>query len=210
MENQVVKMKNTNIDFVEDMVNEIGVFKAAQIIAKSSLLPIQFRDPANVIIAMDLAKRTGISLFAITNSVNIIQGKPCWNSTSIMSMLKNEYNRKGLKVSHKFVGDRDTDDWGCYILVTNDDGDILEQGSTVTISMAKREGWSSKSGSKWNTMPEQMLIYRAYTFFARVAIPELLMGFNHTSEEIEDIHSSNMNRMQVINPFENEGDLEND
>ena len=40
-------------------------------------------------------------------------------------------------------------------------------GATVTIGMAKAEGWVNKTGSKWQTMPELMLAYRAATFFAR-------------------------------------------
>ena len=52
--------------------------------------------------------------------------------------------------------------------------------------MAKKEGWYSKSGSKWQTMPELMLAYRASAFFARVHVPEALMGIS-TAEENEDI-----------------------
>ena len=44
------------------------------------------------------------------------------------------------------------------------------------MKMAKAEGWLSKAGSKWQTMPLQMLQYRAYTFFARVNCPEKLLG----------------------------------
>ena len=52
--------------------------------------------------------------------------------------------------------------------------------------MAKKEGWFNKSGSKWQTMPEQMLRYRAAAFWQRVYCPEISMGFM-TTEEAEDI-----------------------
>ena len=42
------------------------------------------------------------------------------------------------------------------------------------MAMAKAEGWLANS--KWRTMPEQMLAYRAAAFFARVHCPDLLMG----------------------------------
>lgn len=215
MENQIEIKSQTSIsnarstnDFVDGMVSEIGIFKTAQTLAKSSMLPMSFREPANVVIAMDLAARTGISFFAITNSINIIQGRPSWNSTAVMSMLKNYYSRKGLTISHKFIGDREKDNWGCYVVVTNNDGVEVERGSVVDMKLAKAEGWVDKPGSKWKTMPEQMLIYRAYTFFARVAIPDLLMGFNHTTEELEDIQSATVSKMKTVNPFEENDGVE--
>jgi hypothetical protein len=52
--------------------------------------------------------------------------------------------------------------------------------------MAKAEGWLTKTGSKWITMPELMLKYRAAAFFGRLYAPEVLMGMQ-TSEEVIDI-----------------------
>lgn len=43
-----------------------------------------------------------------------------------------------------------------------------------------------KDGSKWKTMPDLMLRYRAATLFARTYAPELTMGM-HTVEEEQDI-----------------------
>jgi hypothetical protein len=58
-------------------------------------------------------------------------------------------------------------------------------GVKVDMAMAKAEGWIDKTGSKWKTMPQLMLRYRAATFFGRVYCPEILMGM-HTEEEVED------------------------
>ena len=54
------------------------------------------------------------------------------------------------------------------------------------MQMAADEGWISKNGSKWKTMPEQMLQYRAGAFFARVNCPDLLLGLP-TVEEVNDV-----------------------
>ena len=51
--------------------------------------------------------------------------------------------------------------------------------------MAKDEGWLGKNGSKWKTMPQLMLRYRAASFFSSLNCPELTMGI-YTKEEIED------------------------
>jgi hypothetical protein len=53
--------------------------------------------------------------------------------------------------------------------------------------MANTEGWINKPGSKWLTMPQQMMMYRAAAFFARAHCSDLLLGYK-TLEEIQDIH----------------------
>jgi hypothetical protein len=55
--------------------------------------------------------------------------------------------------------------------------------------MAKAEGWLTKQGSKWQTMPELMLRYRAAAFFGRLYAPDIMMGM-HAVEEIQDVSST--------------------
>lgn len=77
------------------------------------------------------------------------------------------------------------------------------EGTTVTMSMAKAEGWYSKKDkygnetSKWQTMPEQMLAYRAASFFARVHCPETLMGVQ-VEGEVEDSSKSAMREVEDV------------
>lgn len=52
--------------------------------------------------------------------------------------------------------------------------------------MARAEGWSTKTGSKWKTMPELMLRYRAAAMFGRLYVPDLLVGIQ-SQEEVVDI-----------------------
>jgi hypothetical protein len=63
------------------------------------------------------------------------------------------------------------------------------------IAMAKAEGWYTKNGSKWKTMPEQMLQYRAAAFWTRAYAPEIALGM-HTAEEIHDTPEA----QQVVKP----------
>lgn len=58
-------------------------------------------------------------------------------------------------------------------------------GPVIDMEMAKAEGWTTKSMSKWKTMPQIMLRYRAASFFARMNCPELTLGF-YTQEEVID------------------------
>lgn len=77
---------------------------------------------------------------------------------------------------------------------TSKDGDVLE-GTTVTMAMAKAEGWTSNS--KWRNMPEQMLAYRAASFFARVHCPETLMGVQ-VEGEVEDSSKPAMREVEDV------------
>ena len=53
------------------------------------------------------------------------------------------------------------------------------------MDMANAEGWVQKNGSKWKTMPQVMLRYRAASFFARMNCPELTLGYYSQDEVID-------------------------
>jgi hypothetical protein len=64
--------------------------------------------------------------------------------------------------------------------------------------MANAEGWVSKAGSKWKTMPELMMRYRAAAFFGRLYAPEITMGM-HSVEEVVDIQHEEPAGVAAIN-----------
>lgn len=63
--------------------------------------------------------------------------------------------------------------------------EVLES-SPVTVELALNEGWYTKKGSKWPTMTQQMLMYRAASFWTSAYAPELSMGMK-TEDELRDI-----------------------
>ena len=63
---------------------------------------------------------------------------------------------------------------------------FLGESTPITMEMAIKEGWYTKSGSKWQTMPRLMLQYRAASFWQRAYAPEISMGMI-TQEEARDI-----------------------
>lgn len=147
-------------------------YKLAQTLCQAAIIPSQYHGkPADVAIAVDMASRMGVSPMMVMQNLYVVQGKPSWSGQACKAFIGQKYRN----VKTIYVGEKGSDDRGCYIKAEDDQGDILE-GSTVTIRMAKAEGWYGKNGSKWQTMPEQMLAYRAATFFARVHCPEILMG----------------------------------
>lgn len=57
------------------------------------------------------------------------------------------------------------------------------EGPRVSMAMAKAEGWYDKNGSKWQTMPEVMLRYRAACFFKNFYCPDVMLGIKSVEEE---------------------------
>ena len=87
-------------------------------------------------------------------------------------------------IRYKFQGTQGNDDWGCRAVAKElTTGEIVE-GPLITIGLAKHEGWF-KNSSKWQSMPDLMLRYRAVSWFVRVHAPEIAMGLK-TEDELRD------------------------
>lgn len=165
-------------------------FAAAQRMAKglssSSLVPEAYRNNIpNVLIAMELATRIGASVFAVMQNLDIIHGRPGWRATFIIATI-NACGRF-TPLRFRWEGKPGTDAWGCRAVAKDrEDGEECI-GALITMGLAKSEGWSSKNGSKWKTMPEQMIMYRAAAFWGRVYAPEKMLGM-HMGDELEDVY----------------------
>jgi hypothetical protein len=130
---------------------------------------------------------------AVMQSMVPIHGKPTWSAAFLIATV-NSCGRFS-PMRFRWVGKEGADDWGCRAYAVEREGNLELVGALVTIAMAKAEGWYGKSGSKWKTMPEQMLQYRAAAFWCRAYAPEIALGM-HTSEEIHDTQAS----QQVVQP----------
>jgi len=168
----------------------------AKALASSTLVPDSYRGEANLgncIIALELSQRIGASVMAVMQSMVPIHGKPTWSASFLIATV-NSCGRFS-PMRFRWVGKEGTDDWGCRAFAVEREGNLELVGALVTIAMAKAEGWYGKSGSKWKTMPEQMLQYRAAAFWCRAYAPEIALGM-HTSEEIHDTQVA----QQVVQP----------
>lgn len=137
--------------------------RIAKMLATSDLVPKNYQgNIPNTMIALEMANRINVSPFQVMQNLDIIQGKPSWRSTFIIAALNSCGRFKPLKF--EFVGDdNQSDNYGCRAYTDDFDGNRIV-GPLVTWSMVKSEGWLSKPGSKWKTMPELMFQYRAASF----------------------------------------------
>lgn len=158
--------------------------KAANILGKSTLVPQEYQNNIpNCVIALNMASRMNADPLMVMQNLYIVYGRPGWSSQFLISTFNTSGRFSALR--YQWVGTPGKDDYGCKAwAVEKETGEKLE-GSTVTIAIAKKEGWYEKKGSKWQSMPQQMLMYRAASWFIRAYAPELAMGM-HTEDEIRD------------------------
>ena len=159
--------------------------RIAKALASSTLIPPQFQGQqgfANCLVALEIANRMRMSPFQVMQNLHIIHGRPSWSSQFIIGLINGCGRFSPLR--YEISGKGDT--LACTAVATEIATGEELRGPEVTMAMAKREGWATKSGSKWATMPELMIRYRAAAFWGRLFIPELLVGI-HTQEEVMDV-----------------------
>lgn len=141
---------------------------------------------ANCTIALEMATRMQANPLMVMQNLYIVHGQPAFSSKFLIACIN--ASKRFSPLRYEFKGEEGTDDYACRAIAyeANDTKhkEPLE-GDWISIRMAKAEGWTSKKGSKWLTMPTQMLRYRAAAFWQRAYCPEISMGLI-TAEEAQD------------------------
>lgn len=161
----------------------------------------------NCIVALNMAQRMGADPLMVMQNLYVIEGRPSWSSQFIIASINScgrfsplrfdisepgkaeeitysaTFWKDGKKVTEQRKAKIKHQTCRAWV-IEKESGDRLD-GPLVSIQMAIEEGWLTKNGSKWLTMPEIMLRYRAASLLGRLYAPELLMGLQ-TREEVED------------------------
>lgn len=163
----------------------------------STMVPDAYKgNAANCMVAMEMSHRVKKSVLEIMQNMQVVKGNVGWKSEYVIS----EINRSGIfkePLDFIFSDDRQS----CYAVAVRKSNGKELRGTVVSMELALAEGWLNKPGSKWKTMPEQMLMYRAATFFCRVFCPEVLAGVQ-TADEIIDIgETESAGQVEAIRKF---------
>ena len=173
----------------------------------------------NCVIALDMATRMGANPLMVMQNLYVVNGNPSWSSKFLIATINMSGKYSALRYRKRTLGKvgkikyndlewkagadgksrkttvvkefdgTELDNIECVAYATElATGEVLES-DPVTIEMAVREGWYTKSGSKWVTMPSLMLTYRSAAFWQRMYCPEISMGFL-TKEEADDIQDA--------------------
>lgn len=179
--NEITKMENSqNLPTISRNTGLETAKAIAEELAKSDIIPKEFqKKPANCLIAVELANRLKASPFQVMQNMDVIYGRPSLRSSFIIGCINNSGKIAG---SLKFDGnDEKCRAWA----IEKETGEKL-MGPFVSLKMAEDEGWLTKNGSKWKTMPGLMMRYRAAAFFGRLYCPEILNGMI-TDDEAGDL-----------------------
>ena len=241
-ETSLQEMRKTAVDSAPDQAIDMFSargFELAQRIAKSfatsSAVPEQFQASVakrekgqivawtdnhaalgNCLVAIETARAVGMSITAVMQNANVIEGKLSWsgqfkiaavNASKRFTPLRYRFERKGkIKASYqeKDGWDKEKGKWKfikheveieniectawAYIIENGRTTSDVVEGPTVSMKMAVEEGWYAKAGSKWQTsLRDKMLFLRAGAYFSDIYAPDIVMGMGITSEESEDI-----------------------
>lgn len=159
--------------------------RVGKALAASSLVPDTYSgNLANVLIALDVANRIGASPLAVMQSLYIVHGRPAWSASFLIATV-NACGRF-TPIRYEIQGDDPADKAYRVRAIAKDreSGEVCE-GPWIGWSMVKAEGWSEKKGSKWQSMPGLMFMYRAAAFWTRIYAPELSLGIRTAEEEID-------------------------
>ena len=186
----------------KSVYSSIQSFESAQRIAASladsALVPNAYRGQQglpNCIVAIEIANRMGMSPFQVMQNLNVIHGRPSWSSQFIIGLIQ------GCCRFENFSYDETQD--GCQCVARLKSTGELVDGPRITLDMAKKEGWTKNS--KWSTMPQTMLRYRAASAFGRFHIPDLILGIQSVEEnevieaEIEVVQETTESKLDQVN-----------
>ncbi|QCD44941.1 hypothetical protein [Campylobacter mucosalis] len=143
---------------------ELEQRKAIAFVA-TDFFPSHLRSPnkdatiGTAIIVLDLAQRMNLGALEVAQSIYIVKGKPSFETKFLVARLNSSGLLKG-RLNTILAPDGKS----AYCEAIDAQTGQLLRGTKITMEMAKREGWIDKNGSKWQTMPELMIKYRAQSF----------------------------------------------
>ncbi|WP_352403036.1 recombinase RecT [Pyramidobacter sp.] len=172
--------------------DNVNAFEDAQRIAnllcQSSIVPMNFQGRSNFgncVIALEMSRRLGMSVLAVMQGMYVVKGRPAWSAQFITSAI----NCSKLFTRLQFETEGEGNSLRCRAWAFERATGKKLLGTWITMEMAQKEGWSTKDGSKWRTMPDQMIRYRAAAFFGRLYCPDILMGL-YAPDEVETFNST--------------------
>ena len=185
----------------KSVYSSIQSFESAQRIAASladsALVPNAYRGQQglpNCIVAIEIANRMGMSPFQVMQNLNVIHGRPSWSSQFIIGLIQGCGRFEG------FTYNETADSCQCFAVLKTSGEQV--SGPKITLDMAKKEGWTKNT--KWSTMPQTMLRYRAASAFGRFHIPDLILGIQSVEEnevieaEIEVVQEATESKLDQV------------
>jgi hypothetical protein len=151
----------------------------AETIAKSGLGPATLNTKEKVFFVMQIGAGLGLTPMQSVQSISVINGKPALYGDTMLAIVKasgqlESFNEYITNVNSEIIA-------VCVVKRKN----INEVKAEFSVSDAKKAGLWERS-SPWRQYPERMLKMRARCFALRDVFPDLLLGLQHSAEELSD------------------------
>ena len=168
-------------------------------LSKSTVVPKDYQgNTGNCMIAIEMAARINTSPMMVMQNLYVVNGRPAWSAQWIIAMI-NSSRRYKTELQFEFGHDAADGGLSCRAWAEDWNGHKV-LGPKITMNMANSEGWVNKNGSKWKTMPDVMIQYRAASFFGRMNCPDMIMGIYSQDEVIDGMDNIQADYGIVINP----------
>lgn len=191
--NEVAVRNNTSI-FESEEKWTLAVKMAASL-AQSTIVPKEFQGNANnALIAIELASRLQTSPLMVMQHLYIVYGRPAWSAQYVIAAI-NGSGKYDMELQFDEKQDAKGNPYSCVCWTEKNGRKVT--GPIITMDLAKAEGWLDKNGSKWKSMPQIMLRYRAASFFGRMNCPDLMMGMYTQEEQYEMGKEDHLENMEV-------------
>lgn len=208
--------------------------RIAKPLSESKFVPAQYQgNIGDCTIAVEMAARLGVFPLTVMQNLCIVKGNPTWKSKFLIACVNtcgryttldyhigidglvgevmyktwqkgNDGKNHEVLKPFEYPGQ---DNLTCVAFATEKATGKLLQSPAVSIRQAVMEGWYTKDGSKWPSMPELMLRYRAASYWVSTFAPEISMGFRTEEEErdivdveYEDVTETTNQRPKSIKP----------
>ena len=161
-----------------------SALRMATCLASSTVVPKEYQgNNGNCMIAIEMASRINTSPMMVMQNLYVVNGRPAWSSQWIIAMI-NSSRRYKTELQFEFGHAPEDGGLSCQAWAEDYSGHKVV-GPKITMNMANAEQWTTKNGSKWKTMPEVMIQYRAASFFGRMNCPDMIMGIYSADEAAE-------------------------
>jgi hypothetical protein len=191
---------------LQNITNFDKAMEIARALSQSNMVPATYRDkasgPPNVLIALEISQRMGLSILTVMQNLDVIQGRPAWSakfqagqvnaSGKFRGSLRYEFeDRPEVKVDYEVYGKKDLQTGlpaekikktatvkdracRCWAIEAQTGEKII--GPWFSLEMAYRFGLFDRNGSQWPIDPENMLMKRAASRFVSNFCPEVTLG----------------------------------
>lgn len=163
------------------------LWRVATIFSNSKLVPAHFQGKKeDCFLGLQMAFRLGVDPMMLLQNTYMVGGRPGMEAKMVIALI----NSSGLfedPLEYEVEGDNPKkENYRVRAYAVRKATKKICHGPWIDWAMVKAEGWDSRNGSKWKSIPSQMFCYRAAAFFGRLYCPERLLGM-HTAEELQDI-----------------------